>query len=259
MNQQRDVIYDRRRHALLGEGLKDDILEMLDAFVRRIVDSHYEAGDIEGLRDEIRRSLVVDVNMTPEEFEKLGSEGITQKIVKASEEFYKSKETRIGPDLMRRLEQMAVLQVIDEKWKEHLREMDDLKEGIHLRAYGQKDPLLEYKAEGFRMFVDMLDDVNKEALGLVFKLFPAVPEEIPTRRGPRQVRFSDMTLSHQESLGMGFQPNREPISGEETREAEAARRPPQAKQQPIKVGEKIGRNDPCPCGSGKKYKQCHGK
>jgi len=260
MNQQREVIYDRRRHALSGEGLKDDILEMLDDFVGKTVDNYYEAGDIEGLRGDIRRNLLVDLNLPPEEFQRLGPDGVKEAIVKAAQEFYRQKEKRIGSDLMRRLEQMAALQVIDEKWKEHLREMDDLKEGIHLRAYGQRDPLIEYKTEGFRMFVEMLDEINKEVLGLVFKLFPAVPEEIPTRRAARPTRFADLTMMHQESLGMGFQANREPISGEETRAVEAAaHRPPQAKQQPVRVGVKIGRNEPCPCGSGKKYKYCHGR
>lgn len=259
MNQQREVIYDRRRHALLGDGLRDDIFGMLDESVDKIVDKYYPGSDIEGLKDEVRRNFLADVSFSPEEFQRLGSDGVKAATVKSALEFYKAKGQRIGSELMRHLEQRVVLQVIDEKWKEHLREMDDLKEGIHLRAYGQKDPLVEYKTEGFNMFVEMLDQINQEVLGLVFKLFPAVPEEIPSRRAARPMRPSELTTMHQESLGMGFESNRGPVSGEETRAAEAARRPPQAKQQPVRVGAKVGRNEPCPCGSGKKYKHCHGR
>jgi preprotein translocase subunit SecA len=150
---------------------------------------------------------------------------------------------------------MVVLQVIDEKWKDHLREMDDLKEGIHLRAYGQKDPLVEYKTEAFGMFMELLDQINTEIVATVYKLFPAPAQQLPIRgpqRPPQQVR-----LSHDSALGMGFQGNHEPVpgaaAGKEQSPAKAG------KPQPVHVGEKIGRNDPCPCGSGKKYKQCHGR
>jgi preprotein translocase subunit SecA len=156
--------------------------------------------------------------------------------------------------LMATLERMGMLQVIDERWKEHLREMDDLKEGINLRAYGQKDPLLEYKAEAFQMFTEMLDMINREVVGIVFKVFPAAPEQIPARRPVRVPRPQELTLTHSESLGMGFQANRAPVG---TVSSPAEAKP--GKPQPVRVGVKVGRNDPCPCGSGKKYKNCHGK
>jgi preprotein translocase subunit SecA len=153
--------------------------------------------------------------------------------------------------MIARIEKMVVLQVIDEKWKDHLREMDDLKEGIHLRAYGQKDPLVEYKTEGFRMFMELLDQINTETIGLVFKLFPAAAQPLPVRglQRPQQ-----MQATHQEAVGLGFQGNKEPVAG-----GGGGQQPRAGKPQPVQVGEKIGRNDPCPCGSGKKYKQCHGK
>jgi preprotein translocase subunit SecA len=146
---------------------------------------------------------------------------------------------------------MVVLQVIDEKWKDHLREMDDLKEGIHLRAYGQKDPLVEYKTEGFRMFMELVDQVDTEIVTSVFKLFPAPSQELPIR-GPQRPPVN-MYATHDASAGMGFQPNREAVPGAAPDPAHAG------KPQPVRVGDKVGRNDPCPCGSGKKYKQCHGK
>jgi preprotein translocase subunit SecA len=177
-------------------------------------------------------------------------------VLKAAKEFYKRKEERLGSENMMMLEKMAALQVIDVKWKDHLREMDDLKEGIHLRAYGQKDPLLEYKSEAYRMFVELLDAINTETLDLVFKLVPTAAQEVPLRQRPRAPRPEDMLLTHRATVGMGFEANREPVSGSQSG---GQPQPPRAKPQPVRVGEKIGRNDPCPCGSGKKYKQCHGR
>ena len=252
MNQQREVIYSRRRKALVSDRIKDDIIDLLDEFAQKLVERHYDGGDIEALRNDLRTQILVDLEITPEEFQRLGAEGVKAKIVASGTEFYKRKEEKLGPEIMARIEKMVVLQVIDEKWKDHLREMDDLKEGIHLRAYGQKDPLVEYKTEAFGMFMELLDLINTEIITTVFKLFPAQAQQLPARgpqRPPQQMR-----MTHDSSLGMGFQANKEPVAG-------AAAQPQQrpGKPQPIHVGEKVGRNDPCPCGSGKKYKQCHGK
>ena len=149
--------------------------------------------------------------------------------------------------------------MIDEKWRDHLREMDDLKEGIHLRAYGQKDPIVEYKTESFNMFVELLDIVSMETLNLVFKLFPAAPQEEALRRRQQMRQPRQMTLSHETSTGMGLKAPAPPEVGEGTgAAATASRHQPVEKIQPVQVGEKTGRNDPCPCGSGKKFKHCHG-
>ena len=261
MNQQREVIYSRRRHALLGERLREDILEMMDEFCEKLVEKYYEAGEIEPLREALRTNLLVDFTVDLERWQKGGKGGLKADILKAAQEFYKRKEERIGADQLALLEKMVSLQVIDERWKDHLREMDDLKEGIHLRAYGQKDPILEYKSEAFNMFVELLDMVNSETLNLVFKLFPQGEREMPVQRMPRQAaRPPQMFLTHDSSLGMGFEGNREPVTGEEASRQEHTPSEARAgKPQPVRVGEKVGRNDPCPCGSGKKYKQCHGR
>ncbi|MFZ1083172.1 MAG: preprotein translocase subunit SecA [Candidatus Kryptoniota bacterium] len=247
MNQQREVVYDRRRHALVGERLKDEIFDMLREHLNEIIENYYDNGDIAGLVDELRRTFLIDVNFTPDEFRRLGKEGVASRAHDAAVEFYNRKEKELGVEIMSRLERMATLQVIDEKWKEHLREMDDLKEGINLRAYGQKDPLVEYKREAFDMFVVMLGTINKEVLQIVFRAFPAVPEEIPQRRAARMPRRDQMQLQHDSAAGLGMQANREPAGQG------------QIKRKPVRVAEKVGRNDPCPCGSGKKYKNCHGK
>jgi len=247
MNQQREVVYDRRKHALVGERLKDEIFDMLRKHLDEILESHYDAGDIEGFVDELRRTFLVDVGFKPDEFRQLGKDGVAEKACAAAIDFYNRKEQELGVEIMSRLERMAMLQVIDEKWKEHLREMDDLKEGINLRAYGQKDPLVEYKREAFDMFVNMLGTINKEVLQIVFRAFPAVPEEIPQRRAARMPRREQMQLQHESGAGLGMQASREPAAQG------------QIKRRPVRVAEKVGRNDPCPCGSGKKYKNCHGK
>ena len=255
MNQQREVIYTRRRRALVSDRIKDDIMDLLDEYAQKLVETHYDQGDLDGLKDDVRSQLLVDLRLSPDEFQKLGKDGVKSEIVKAASEFYRRKEEKLGTEMVAKIEKMVVLQVIDEKWKDHLREMDDLKEGIHLRAYGQKDPLVEYKTEGFRMFMELLDLISTEIVTTVFKLFPAQAEPIPLRgpaRPPQQMR-----LTHEAGTGLGFQANREPAPGaagpQEQSPAKAG------KPQPIQVGPKTGRNDPCPCGSGKKYKHCHGR
>jgi preprotein translocase subunit SecA len=134
--------------------------------------------------------------------------------------------------------------------------MDDLKEGIHLRGYGQKDPLVEYKTEAFRMFMDLMELIADEAVNIVFKFFPESPEQLPTQRARRPVRAQDMVMTHDSAQGAGFEGNREAIPAGATEHAPAGKAP--QKPSPVHVEEKIGRNDPCPCGSGKKYKNCHG-
>jgi preprotein translocase subunit SecA len=258
MNQQREIIYSRRRQALSGERLKNQIFEMVDEWAQGIAQKYYDDAERDQLREHIRRILLIDVNIPPERWEVLGEDGIANEIIRLAGEFYQRKEEQLGTELMSDLERIGTLQVIDTRWKDHLREMDDLKEGIHLRAYGQKDPLLEYKSEAFRMFSEMLGQISEDTLALVFKAFPQTPDQIQVRRGGRPVRDQDLQAVHQSSTGLGFKDSRGPVgtigkpvsySGPDTGK----------KSQPIQVGTKIGRNEPCPCGSGKKYKQCHGR
>jgi preprotein translocase subunit SecA len=257
MNQQREVIYARRRHALLGEHLRDDIYDMIRDAVDKMVEIYYPEGDIEGLRNEVRARFITELNITAEQFQQLGDKGVADEIIKTVREFYKRKEEQISLELMAMLERMAMLQVIDAKWRDHLREMDDLKEGIHLRGYGQKDPLIEYKGEAFRMFMELMDMIATDVLNMVFKLYPERTDQLPAQRGRRSTRREDMVLTHDSAIGAGLAANKGPVA--------SADGPQQAQQQPgtqrvqqIRVGPKIGRNDPCPCGSGKKYKNCHG-
>jgi preprotein translocase subunit SecA len=246
MNQQREVIYTRRGRALEGDRLKGEILDMLDDYVSEIIDRHFDNVDENGLHEDIMQNLLVDVTVKSEEFESLGKDGIKERIVTSAKEFYQKKEEMIGSDLLARLERYAVLSVIDHKWKEHLREMDDLKEGIGLRAYGQKDPLIEYKGEAFKLFVQLLEQIRNDVVSFAFKFWPQAPEEVQEKKRRPSGRIieskqSTDSISYSSTPGASGQPE---LAG---------------KPSPVHVENKVGRNDPCPCGSGKKYKNCHGK
>jgi preprotein translocase subunit SecA len=246
MNQQREVIYKRRGHALEGDRLKGEILDLLEEYVGEVVDKYFDEVQVDNLKEEIRHNLLVEFPLEATEFETLGNQGIKDRIIKEAKTFYNKKEEMLSPDLMARLERFATLSVIDHKWKEHLREMDDLKEGIGLRAYGQKDPLVEYKTEAFQLFLNLLQEIRDEVVSFAFKFFPQAPEEVQDKRRRQPAR---MTASKQSTDNIGLsvpqaQRGSEQVAG---------------KPQPVQAEEKIGRNDPCPCGSGKKYKHCHGR
>jgi len=243
MNQQREVIYNKRRQALEGERLKEEVFSDLEEYVDSLLESYYENALIDQLREDLMQHLLVDVKLDPETYQDLGRDGVKELIMKEARDFYDRKEEMITSEIMARLERYAVLHVIDEKWKDHLREMDDLKEGIGLRAYGQKDPLLEYKGEAFNLFINLVEVIRNEVVSFCFKFFPQQPEEIQERRIPVQ----RMNLVKDSTGNMGLQGGAPD---------EGAKR---GKQQPVKAEVKVGRNDPCPCGSGKKYKHCHGK
>ena len=248
MNQQREVIYELRRQALMGERLKDEIFEMVEKSIGNIIEKYQESADVQGLIDEIQRTFLIKLDLSPEEYQRLGEEGLKELIVKETRDFYKRKEERYGTELMSNVERFAMLTVIDEKWKEHLREMDDLKEGINFRAYAQKDPLIEYKMDGFKLFAEMLEALYTDVISFIFRFTTQTGEQFTDR--PKEMNTSRMRTQHASSTGMGF--TAAPVMNE-IDEATPG------KQEPVKVDKKIGRNDPCFCGSGKKYKHCHGK
>lgn len=243
MNSQREVIYARRQKALQGDRLKSEILVQMDEVIEEIVEKNFEAVNVIGIKEQIFQLFLVDVKLEPEEFESLGKDGIIKRIVETATEFYNRKEEMLGSQLMARLERYAVLSVLDSKWKEHLREMDDLKEGIGLRAYGQKDPLVEYKTEAFKIFVDLLGQIRNDTVSFAFKFFPQAAEEVQQRRRQSTARLKESKQST-DNIGLSTHPPQTSAEG---------------KVQTVRVENKVGRNDPCPCGSGKKYKHCHGK
>jgi len=254
MNQQREVIYKKRAHALEGENLREEYIELIGDFIDSRIskysneETYSEEWDWAGLRADFRKTMLMELPVEEDDIAGMGQDELFDKVYDAAKNHYHQRERDLSEKLMRQIERLAMLRVIDEQWREHLYEMDQLKEGIGLRAYGQKNPLLEYKSEGFRMFKEMLDMINEQVLDLIFKA-QVQHEPIPAAvRRPQQ-----MTTVHDSTEGMGFSGIPQEDAGQR-----AARQPQGAKKQPVVVGEKIGRNDPCPCGSGKKYKKCHG-
>jgi preprotein translocase subunit SecA len=258
MNQQREIVYARRRNALFKDRLRLELFDLLRDYADQLAAKHYDNVEIDQLREQLLRELSVEISFTEQEWQKLGKDGVADAIYQTAAEFYKRKEDHLGADMMGRIEKFATLSVIDEKWREHLRDIDDVKEGINLRAYGQKDPLLEYKQEAFKLFVDMLESLGSETLALAFKLYPtAAPSQQAKAELPKEpkskVRRERLVATHAEatsaySVASAQQQAQGDVATEEA-----------PKQMPIRVEKAPGRNDPCPCGSGKKYKQCHGK
>jgi preprotein translocase subunit SecA len=247
MNKQRTVVYNRRGHALRGENLREEVLQMVDAYIQdkvalHAVGQHPDEWDWEGLQNAFQRLFLASMPKDLRQRPGLNQQDLAEALIKTAHEAYERKEAMMTPKIMRQIERLATLRAIDEKWREHLYEMDHLKEGINLRAYGQKDPLLEYKGEGFRMFEEMIGQMDEQVLEAIFKAQVQMEPQPARRRMPQQ-----LITVHQASTGMGFEGPSRPQQAQ-----------PAGKRQPVVVGERIGRNDPCPCGSGKKYKKCHG-
>jgi preprotein translocase subunit SecA len=188
MNQQREVIYNRRKAALRGERLRGELFEFVEDMAIDWAEEYKPENRYEELMNEVRSNLLCEPEIKEEEFDAINKDEIVTKIIEAAKKFYDRKEEMTGSEFMAKLERVAVLQTIDDKWREHLRVMDDLKEGIHLRSYGQKDPLLEYKGEAYGLFVELVKDINKTAVQFAFKYFPQVVEERRTGKGRRPVR-----------------------------------------------------------------------
>ncbi len=260
MNRQREVIYDERRGVLEGGNLKEHIEDMIEEVVAERVgfyassEAHPEDWNLKGLYESIKR--IFGITLPREEISPhISSNDLKVNILKALRRAYEEKEQSLGHDVMCQLEEIVMLQVIDSKWKEHLLAMDHLREGIHLRAYGQRDPIIEYQHEGFELFQEMILSIKEAIVEYMFKAQVApektfIPHEI-LRGGEEEFRrFSP------------FQTEREPAMASARTQSEMEESPPQPGQKLTpyrREGEKIGRNDPCPCGSGKKYKKCCGK
>ncbi|MFH1888815.1 MAG: preprotein translocase subunit SecA [Candidatus Omnitrophota bacterium] len=252
MNKQREVIYGQRRSVLEGNFLKEDILSVIDKITEDVIAMHTgdksstEEWDIAGLISTLKLKFNIEADAS--KIQKLNRDELKEELNRSITEAYEEKEKSIGSDMMRHLERMVFLQIIDSKWKDHLYAMDSLREGIGLRAYGQRDPLVEYKREAFEMFSQMMTGIEEEAVETIFRLQPARPERF---RGVFD-SASQQLLHPEASMPEAAQAN--PMAEalpSETRKA--------VKQSPQVSGPKVGRNDPCPCGSGKKYKKCCGR
>ncbi len=263
LNQQRDVIYKRRRGALTKTRLTADIFDLLHDYSENIVNRYFRDLDVQGLEEQAMRDLSVEFRIDSATFESDGTEKTAENLYRSALDFYKRKEAAIPEEIMRQIEKYAVLNVIDQKWREHLREIDSLKEGINLRAYGQKDPLLEYKQEAYKLFVSMLGEIEHETLSLAFKLFPMTEEareQIEAERKKAQVQQDRLVARHDEAKTAFDNPAVEPGAGQNRKKQKGSdREGVEEPLQPVRAEKTPGRNDPCPCGSGKKYKNCCGK
>jgi preprotein translocase subunit SecA len=293
MNSQREVIYKKRKHALLGERLSVDVANMMYDVTEILVETYHKDSDYEGFDFDLIRSFSMDSPIPKQEFLKAPSGEIVDRVYKKVLETYKRKEESIskqaypvlkdvydrmshvyenvvvpisdgvkvfqvvtnlkataeseGKELARAYEKTVVLATIDEAWKEHLREMDELKQSVQNATYEQKDPLLIYKFESFELFRTILNKVNKDVVSTLMKghIPSQDPEQVKEAERRRQVDMSNLRTSKsdfsQYSSTGGGDPDR------------------RQKTEPVRVEKKVGRNDPCPCGSGKKFKQCHGQ
>jgi len=263
MNSQREVVYRRRASCLKGKNLREDIIELIQYIVEDKVweycpeKSYPENWNLQGLREQMRKIFLLDFNWPEEDILQLTQNIVIDRLSKAALKIYEHKERHLGEEIMRQLERFAFLSVIDYEWKEHLYEMDQLKTGIGLRAYGQRNPLIEFKKEGYRMFVEVQMRIDELAITKVYHLRLATE---PARRPAKQ-----MVAAKQSAVGMGVAAAAQSAAeragddnaGYTGPMKEAAERT--QKKKPIRVEKKVGRNEPCPCGSGKKYKHCHGK
>jgi len=278
MNQQRTVIYAQRLRALEEADLKDSILEMMEEIIEERVASYlptnerWDDEDLKRLLNEISQVMLRAVEMPDSGDRHPSAEEVSEWLQERVRTAYEEKEQEISAPIMRELERQIFLNVIDEHWMDHLREMYHLREGIGLRAYGQRDPLVEYKREAFSMFEDLTHSIREETVRTLFRanlvLEPAAgpppgaarrPERpaTPAARALPRVRATPESESHAAVSAFGT-PAPEGGGGGgggvgPSRPAEGSRRAPLVAQEP-----KVGRNDPCPCGSGKKYKKCHG-
>jgi len=272
MNKQREVIYSERKKVLEGddEYIKQHVQEItgeiLDSGIDFYMNEHVrhqdiqrtsadvsmadaspeEGWDFDGLKQWIHRKFAMTMVETPQWGVSTSRDEIRENLLKEIRRIYDEKEKNLGPENLRNLERFVMLQVIDSRWKDHLYAMDNLRDGIGLRAYGQKDPLIEYQHEGYDMFTQMIDSIKEEITDFIFRVQAVRPE-----RTKSVFALVPQKLEHAEATGLaGIQ---------ERQSARALEREAPEPSAPIhRDSPKVGRNDPCPCGSGKKYKKCHG-
>jgi preprotein translocase subunit SecA len=292
LNNQRNVVYARRRHALSGDQLRSDIYDMLEDLVERVVDEHYGDGAFEELRDTIMRLLAIDIELEPDEMKAMSDDNLIEHIIEKALEGYRKKEEMIatplyeviknidasdaenkpdrvqviftdgmrrirvvvdvekaleneGHEVARALERTAVLSTIDDKWMEHLRELDSVKEGIGLRSFAQKDPLLEYKREAFGMFKQLVEVINQETISMIWKAIPEMQAEQQqlqqAQKEKSKVDMSRAKTQHSDSTNMGFkQAGGQAQNGGQN--GSGQQRSDQ-KAQPVTVEDEPGRND----------------
>jgi preprotein translocase subunit SecA len=234
MNEQREIIYAQRLEVLKGENLKESILKMVKEVIKKAVDINCPSDDepdqwdITNLNDEIVKELAIEpITIEEEDRRNTTKEMVVDKIYQAAEERYNAREAEFGEEMMREVERVITLRVVDSKWMDHIDDMDQMRQGIGLRGYGQRDPLVEYQFISYDMFDELSANIQQEIVRGMYHV---------------QVRVEQPMQREQVA---------KPTS---TNMDDSASKGPKVRKEP-----KVGRNDLCPCGSGKKYKYCCGK
>ena len=260
MNTQREIVYSQRKMVLKNSDIRENIIDMINAVFDQSIDLFIQKNlnpdnwDFAGLENWLRAEFGSDLKVDKDKIANMKSyQDAREYLLNGAISIYQDKEQGIGQEHMRHLERMITLQVVDMRWKEHLYTIDSLKEGIGLRAYGQKDPLIEYKNEAYIMFQELIERIKKEVVEFLFRI-KAVEE-----KGFRAVFKSlPVELVHQEFSGLSKRktaiPEKEPFPQQTPPIEKETPTPTIKRDQP-----KVGRNEPCPCGSGKKYKKCCGR
>ena len=244
-NDQRLVVYQQRADLLesddIGDYIADIREEVFDNVIRQYVplESVEEQWQIASLERVLSKEFGIEINIVRilERDQDLNDDGLTDKILNHIERFFKEKEALTGNDVMRQFEKAAYLNTLDQQWKEHLAQMDHLRHGVNLRSHAQKQPLQEYKRESFEMFKDLLDRIKYETIRIIARVKVRQDEDVEA-------------MEHRENTNVTYQ---------HQSAGEASQQSDKKVETFVRDGEKVGRNDPCPCGSGKKYKKCHGK
>jgi preprotein translocase subunit SecA len=267
-NDQRKVIYSQRSDLMAAEDISETIEEIRADVINAVIDAHVprqsleEQWDVPGLEEALAREfeLRLDLRGWLEQDASLHEETLRERIVQAAREAYQAKEAQVGAAVMRHFEKAVMLQVLDGLWKEHLAAMDYLRQGIHLRGYAQKDPKQEYKREAFEMFAGLLDRIKHEVVGVLSRVQVRAEEDVEAvearRRAQTRVEYSHPQAASPYPVATGAMADGEVPGGPEEPEPAAARA---AREPFVREGRKVGRNEPCPCGSGKKFKHCHGR
>jgi preprotein translocase subunit SecA len=252
-NDQRQVVYSQRNELMDAESIQETIQNIEQDVISAIIDQYIPPRSLEELWDvpglEQRLSNEFGLALTIQEWldkdDNLHEETLRERIVTSWSDLYKAKEEMVGAQVLRQFEKSVMLQTLDGLWKEHLAAMDHLRQGIHLRGYAQKNPKQEYKRESFELFQQMLESLKNDVISVLSKVQVQAQSDVDEMEQRRRDEEAKIELAYQHASA-------EALGNEDAQQAKAPKTV-------IREGEKIGRNDPCPCGSGQKYKQCHGK
>ncbi|MAZ61559.1 MAG: preprotein translocase subunit SecA [Candidatus Marinimicrobia bacterium] len=262
MNYQREIVYNRRNYSLHKEDISEELNVIINEYVDDVINifcqGSYNDWDFESLNSELLNTFGIEFNFDQAHTDTNDINQITKEQVKLTKEF---KNENFNEELFNNFQKFIILRTIDEKWQDHLYAMDQLREGIGLRAYGQKNPLIEYKQEGFKMFEQMMEETNQETLKRIFRtdLTSVKSSSMALNERAKNLKMKNDQSSQANSNAQKINPANIPNQT-------SGMMPPTQnfqskvlnKRTPIKVDKKVGRNEPCPCGSGKKYKKCHG-